>query len=173
MSVNKALIPFAVIIGILAVILFAVPTYAKPSGAPGEGIIESLTAQGASDPGNPIHIESTVRAIKKVQSSNLYYEVYCCSPDYLTLTDSRMTTPPSLQADETYDDSWDANSPETGTYKVTLCWSTGSSQNCNIDYVDTTIWSVPTIGTGLSLFGVLLISYWIWQKFREFQESFE
>ncbi len=37
------------------------------------GSIQSLTAQGATQPGNPIDVSSTVLAADRINNSNLYY----------------------------------------------------------------------------------------------------
>jgi hypothetical protein len=50
---------------------------------------------------------------------------------------------------------------------VTLCWSTGNAHNCDIDYAETTFYSVPTLGLWLSMAGAALIGWWIRSQRRE------
>lgn len=158
-----------VIILLLLGLWMAFPALASPLGAPGEGQITSLIMAGAQNPGDPIEIDSTVEATTKCQKTNLYYEVY--SPT-MVLVDTRQVDPPKLDPGDTFDDSWSTyNTPETGDYTVTLCWSTGQSPNCNIDYAETTAWSVPTLGAGLSLLGLGLLAGWLWKRRSDFSEA--
>jgi hypothetical protein len=152
-----------VLLGVCTVI----PVSASPLSAPGEGQITSLVMVGAENPGDPIEIDSSVLATTKCQNTNLYYEVY--SPS-MVLVDTRLVDPPTLDPGETFSDSWSTyNTPETGDYTVTLCWSTGYSPNCNIDYAETTAWSVPTLGLGLSLAALVLLIAWLWQRRGDFR----
>jgi hypothetical protein len=142
------------------------PVAAAPLRAPGEGQITSLIMAGAQNPGDPIDIDSSVLATTKCQNTNLYYEVY--SPT-MVLVDTRQVGPPKLDPGESYDDSWSTyNTPETGDYTVTLCWSTGASPNCNIDYAETTAWSVPTLGAGLSILALCLTGLWLYLHRADF-----
>lgn len=142
------------------------PGLASPPSAPGEGQITSLTVVGAQNPGDPIDIDSSVLATTKCQNTNLYYEVY--SPT-MVLVDTREVDPPKLDPGETYDDSWSTyNTSETGDYTVTLCWSTGGSKNCNIDYAETTVWSVPTLGAALSMLSLGLLAVWLYRRRADF-----
>ena len=159
----------SVLILILISLCTVIPASARPIGAPGEGEITSLVVVGAQNPGDPIEIDSSVLAITKCQQTNLYYEVY--SPT-MVLVDTRQLEPPALDPGESFDDSWSTyNTPETGDYTVSLCWSTGQSQMCNIDYAETTAWSVPTLGAGLSLVALGLFALWLWKRRADFREA--
>ncbi len=116
--------------------------YAAPLGV-NSGTIERLTASGAVEPGDPIHIEAVVRADSDIQRSNLYYQLVSPSGAVLTV---RKIDANKLTNGELVPDEWDyLNPPETGEYLVTLCWSTGSAQNCDIDYAETLFESVPSL----------------------------
>jgi hypothetical protein len=72
-----------------------------------------------------------------------------------------------MSAGQIVNDAWStSNTPETGTYTVTLCWSTGASTNCNIASASTSFYSVPTLGRVLGLTGGALIAIWIWGNRR-------
>jgi hypothetical protein len=51
---------------------------------------------------------------------------------------------------------------------LTLCWSAGGSSNCNIDYAQTTAWSVPTLGAALSILGMGLMGIWLYRRKADF-----
>lgn len=145
------------------------PSAAAPLRTPGEGQITSLVMVGAQNPGDPIDIDSSVLATTKCQNTNLYYEVY--SPT-MVLVDTRWADPPKLNPGDTFDDSWStSNTPEPGDYTVTLCWSTGASSNCNIDYAETTAWSVPTLGAALSILGLGFVAAWLYRRRADFAEA--
>jgi hypothetical protein len=135
-----------------------------PARAAGEGTILSLSAIGASEPGDPIYISSSVQALSAIQNSNLYYTITAPSG---ALVAQRTFDPGRMSAGQIVNDAWStSNTPETGTYTVTLCWSTGASTNCNIASASTSLYSVPTLGWALGLTGGALIAIWIWGNRR-------
>jgi hypothetical protein len=151
----------AVWMGVLAVALM---TAAAASASPlrsNTGSILSLTAQGASQPGDPIEITSEVQIADSVNKSNLYYELF--DPSRVRI-DVWQTDVPKMKAGDTFSDAWQyANPPSTGDYTVTLCWSTGQSQNCDIDLKSTTFSSVPTLGWPLEIAALGLLGVWLWR----------
>jgi hypothetical protein len=133
-----------------------------PAMAAGEGTILSLIGVGAAQPGDPISISSSVQALADIQNSNLYYTITAPSG---ALVAQRTFDPGRMRAGQTVNDAWSTgNTPETGTYTVTLCWSTGASTNCNIASASTSFYSVPTLGWVLSLTGGGLIAIWIYRN---------
>jgi hypothetical protein len=155
-------------IAILLLVGMVGPAFAGPLGQAIKGDIHSFTAIGATNPGDPINISSLVHAHQKIQNSNLYYEVY--SPS-MTLVDTREIDPGNMAIDDTFSDSWSTyNTPEIGNYTITLCWSTGGSHNCDIDYAEIIIFSVPTIGFGLTIVALGLLGLFLWQNRRQFSE---
>lgn len=145
------------------------PTLAGPLGVPNKGKIQQLLVQGAATPGDPIVIDSLSEAFERIPASNLYYEVYSPSG---TLIDTRQISLSRMQIGDTYADHWQSNNPpETGNYTVTLCWSTGQATNCDIDYVETIEYSVPTMGFGLSILAMGLFGVLLWRNRHHFQEA--
>ncbi len=145
----------------------AQPTWAGPTGAPNKGEILQLLIQGAVNPGDPLVIDSFSEAYEKIPNSNFYYEVY--SPT-MTLLDTRQLNPGRMEVGDTFSDNWQSyNTPDTGNYTVTLCWSTGQAQNCDIDFVETIEYSVPTMGAGLSVLAVGLLGVLLWRNRQHFQ----
>jgi hypothetical protein len=129
------------------------------------GTILSLTATDGPNQGDTISVSASVRADGSIQNSNLYYEII--APDGVTVVATHTTSLGTLNAGDTRNDGWSTSNsgwPSTGTYTVNLCWSTGNSQNCNIASASTTFYSVPTLGWGLSLLGLGLLSVWIWRQ---------
>lgn len=159
-----------VIILLLTIILSAIlvqPTLAGPLGAPNKGEILQLLVQGAENPGDPIVIDSLSVANEKVPNSNFYYEVY--SPS-MVLLDTHEVKPGWMDPGDTFPDNWQSyNTPDTGNYTVTLCWSTGQAHNCDIDYVETIEYSVPTMGVGLSLLAASFLGVLLWRNRDHFQ----
>ncbi len=145
--------------------LLTVPALAQTS----KGVITGLTASDASSQGSSVNIHSSERADTKISNSNLYYQVF--APDGVTVVATHTTNMPNLKAGDTYSDSWstsNASFPSIGTYTVRLCWSTGNSQNCDIDSASTTFYSVPSLGWFFSLVGIALVVIWVWRRRREF-----
>ncbi|MEX0789064.1 MAG: hypothetical protein WD906_05885 [Anaerolineales bacterium] len=135
---------------VVVLALLAAPVRAWAQG--NSGVILSLT--GTS--GDPITISATMRADTSIQTSNLLYKLY--SPSGALLSTRKVDAPRGLNAGDTFGDSWDySNPPETGNYRVTLCWSTGNAENCDIAGAETGFYSVPTMGWifGLASMGLL------------------
>jgi hypothetical protein len=149
----------------LILMLFAVPALAQTS----KGVITGLTASDASSQGSSVNVHSSERADVKISNSNLYYQIF--APDGVTVVATHTTNMPNMRAGDTYSDSWstsNASFPSIGTYTVRLCWSTGNSQNCDIDSASTTFYSVPSLGWFFSLVALALVGVWVWQRRHEF-----
>ena len=161
----KKTISFAVI---LAVLTALIPGPVLAAG----GRIITLNAWGGWAPDTPVTVQSTVTADSKINNSNLYYTISLGSTIYATHT----TNLTSMSAYETRNDQWETVNtgwPE-GDYTVTVCWSTGAAQNCNIDGpLSVSVHFVPTLGWGLTIAaaGILLVG--IWRRRREFEPSAE
>lgn len=154
-------------LGVL-VLTVVFPAGAAPTRA-NTGTITSLIGSGAENPGDPILISSQVRADSRVTNSNLYYEVFAPGG---VLVDSHQTNPPSFEPGDTFSDSWStSNTPSSGTYSVTLCWSTGNAKNCDISSATTSFYSVPTLGTALTGLGALLLAGYLWHNRRLFYQE--
>lgn len=129
------------------------------------GTILSLT--GTS--GNPIVISASVRADSSIQNSNLLYVLY--SPTGSVLTTRKISAPRGMDAGDIFNDSFSySNPPATGSYRITLCWSTGNAENCDITSAETQFYSVPTLGWGLSIVAVLMLAAFLYQHRREFSK---
>jgi hypothetical protein len=139
-----------------------------PALAAGEGEILSLSALGASRPGDPIVINSSVHAIGRIQQSNLGYLIL--APGGAPVAVHR-TDPGPMEAGDVFNDSWSTtNTPDTGTYTVILCWSSGNSTNCQIDTAITRFYSVPTLGWAFSGMGLALLGLFLWQHRKQFEK---
>lgn len=154
-----------VLAGVIWVLAVSLMTTAGASASPlraNTGSIQSLTAVGASQPGDPIDVNSTVLATDRINNSNLYYEL---SDPSGAVIFTKQTFPPQMRSGDTYSDSWSfSNPPSTGSYSVSLCWSTGNSLNCDIDSKTTQFSSVPTMGWPLSFVALGLFGLWIWRR---------
>lgn len=134
------------------------------------GTITRLVATDAPDQGDVLSVSSTERAQDRINNSNLYYEII--APDGVTVVATHSTSMPKMSGGDTYDDSWTTSNtgfPSIGTYTVTLCWSTGQAQNCDIASAQTTFYSVPTLGWGLWLVGLLMLVVFLWSRREEFE----
>jgi len=132
------------------------------------GSITQLNATGGSVPNDTIGISSAGAATSKISTSNLYYTI--TSPSN-TVVATHSTSLSSMDNGDTFTDSWTTNNAgwPMGTYTVTLCWSTGGSNNCNIDSASTTFYSVPTLGWELNLAGLGFLLYVLWRRRKEFE----
>jgi hypothetical protein len=146
--------------------LIALAVAFGPAVAAGEGEILSLSAIGASRPGDPISISSSVHAIERIQNSNIGYLILAPSGAPVAV---HRTNPGRMEAGDVFNDSWSTtNTPETGTYTVILCWSSGNSTNCQIDIAITRFYSVPTLGWAFSGLGLALIGLFLWRNRKQF-----
>jgi hypothetical protein len=150
----------------LTVMILLIPSPVLAAG----GTILSLTASGGSTPNSTITIKSTVRATKRINSSNLYYTITGPGSDS-TIRASHRTTLGRLNNNQTYSDSWTTtnNSWPAGNYTLNLCWSTGNLNTCDISSATTTFYSVPTLGWTLSFVALTLLLGWLWHRRKEFE----
>lgn len=137
------------------------------------GSILYLVAWGGYAPGTTVYVQSTVQATPgAVNKSNLYYTISLGSTIYATHT----TNLGKLNAYQTITDEWtttNTNWPE-GDYTISVCWSTGNSQNCDIAGPVTTAYHfVPTLGWGFSLVALILLLGWLWRRRKEFDPAIE
>jgi hypothetical protein len=136
--------------------------------ASNKGEIIQLYVQRSSIHGDPIVIDSIGEAFAKISQSNFYYEVY--SPS-MVLVDTRKVALPPMDIGNTSADHWKSyNTSEIGDYTITLCWSTGNAENCDIDYAETTEYSVPTMGIGLSILAMGILGMLLWRNRDYFRE---
>jgi hypothetical protein len=148
----------------LALALLALPLAA--AAQENSGTILGLVGTGASSPGDAIEIEATVQANSRIQNSSLSYTLTAPSSGVIA---TRTVSLGRLEAGQTYSDSWSTtNTPDMGTYTVTLCWSPGGSTNCGIASASTSFYSVPTLGWGLSLLALGALAVWLWRRRDEF-----
>jgi hypothetical protein len=144
--------------------LVALALAVAPALGANDGVILSLSAIGASKPGDPIQISSSVQANSRINNSNLFYTVTAPSGAVVA---QRTVDPGRMDPGQVFNDSWStSNTPETGTYTVALCWSTGNSTNCDIASASTQFYSVPSLGWPLTMLGVGLIALWVWRNRR-------
>ena len=159
-------------IAVILVLFLAISTPLSAEAVPARSVtgeITSLTATGASDPGDPIQISSSSEAKSSLEKTNLYYEVF---DEAGTLVATRQYNADRLEAGDVVNDNWSTtNTPTTGTYTVTLCWSTGQAHNCDIDYVETSFYSVPSLGWPLTVVAVGLLSLFILRRKSDFSEA--
>jgi hypothetical protein len=137
------------------------------------GTVVSLSASGGGEFNQTITIHTTINALEKVQTSNLYFEIR--APDG-TVVATHETSPPSLEAGDSYSYNWSSNNssyPSIGDYSVVLCWSPGNSRNCQIPggAVTTTFFSVPTFGEVLTIVALVLVAVWFWRVRRRLSNS--
>jgi hypothetical protein len=137
---------------------------AGPALAAGDGTITRLDASGGRTPSDTITISSRVEANTRINNSNLYYTIV--DPDGNTVA-THSSHPGGMNGGEVFNDSWSTDNggfTVSGTYTLTLCWSTGGSHNCNIDQKSTTFYSVPALGWGLTLMLAIAAMYWLWRR---------
>jgi hypothetical protein len=153
---------------ILSLLVSAFPGRVLAAG----GRIITLNAWGGWASGTPVNVQSTITADSKIANSNLYYTISLGG----TIYDSHTTPLTAMAKNETRNDAWETvNSgwPE-GDYTITVCWSTGNSQKCDIDGPrTTTVHFVPTLGWGLSLAGLAFLFYFLWRHRKEFEPAAE
>jgi hypothetical protein len=136
------------------------------------GTVLRLAATDAPEHGDFVTVSSRVRADSRVNNSNLYYEIV--APDGSTVVATHSTSMPRMRAGDTYDDVWSTSNdtfPDIGTYSVTLCWSPGNSHNCTIAGARTTFYSVPALGWGLTMVGVILLVAFLWGRRDQFDRA--
>ena len=153
------------IVAVVAALLMAAVALAGP-----DGTITALSATDAPTPGQTITVSASFTANSKINNSNVYYEII--APDGVTVVATHSTSAPSLQAGESFNDSWTTTNtsfPSAGTYTLTACWSKGGSTNCQLDFKTTSFFSVPTLGGWLTLLGLVLLSVFLWRRRADFR----
>jgi hypothetical protein len=154
-------------LGVTVLLSLAWPT--ATAWAVNTGHIVSLNLIGASGAGDCIDINSQVQADEPLPPSNLYYELFAPGGSRIAI---RQINLPSLGTGETSSDSWDyCNPPSTGTYRVTLCWSTGvgdgtgkGNTNGNIACAETEDYSIPTLGWAVGAASLVLLSGFLYRR---------
>ncbi len=134
------------------------------------GTITALSATDAPNPGQTITISASLSANSQINNSNLSYVIV--APDNVTVVATHITSLPSLQAGDTFNDSWtttNSSFPSVGTYTLRACWSNGNSTQCQIDQKTTSFYSVPTLGGWLSLVGLALLGVFLWRRRADFR----
>jgi hypothetical protein len=136
------------------------------------GRILTLNAWGGWAPDTPVTVQATISADSKISNSNLYYTISLGGTIYATHT----TNESSMAMYETRNDQWETTNtgwPE-GDYTVTICWSTGNSQNCNIDGPKSVVTHfVPTLGWELTLAAAAVLVFGLWRRRKEFDPAAE
>lgn len=154
-------IPIALV---LTMMILLIPNQVLAAG----GRIITLNAWGGYAPNTPVYVQSTFTADSKISNSNLYYTISLGSTIYATHTTN--LTP--MKSNETRNDQWETvNSGwPAGDYTVTICWSTGGSQNCNIaGPKSVTVHFVPTLGWELTLVLLGFLLYIVWRRRKDFE----
>jgi hypothetical protein len=151
---------------ILSLLMTLVPNLVLAAG----GRIITLNAWGGWAPDTPVTVQSTVTADTRINNSNLYYTISLGSTIYAT-----HTTPLSrMAANETRNDQWETVNTDwpEGDYTITVCWSTGNAQNCDIDGpVSVTVHFVPTLGWGLTVAALAILVFGFWRRRKEFEPA--
>jgi hypothetical protein len=153
---------------LLSVLFSAFPGRVLAAG----GSILYLIAWGGYAPDTAVYVQSTVQATQKISKTNLYYTVSLGGTVYATHT----TTLAKMDAWQTVTDEWSTMNSgwPAGNFTITVCWSTGNAQNCDIaGPVTTTYYIVPTLGWGLSLVGLAFLVYIVWRRRGEFEPAAE
>ncbi len=130
--------------------------------AANNGTISSLSVSGGANLNDTITINATVLAQDNISNSNLYFEIR--DPNG-TVVATNNASVPSMNNGDNFAYSWTSNNasyPSMGNYAISLCWSTGNAQNCNISSANTSFYSVPTLGVPLSLVALFLVGAWFW-----------
>jgi len=153
------------IVAVIAALLAAKVALAGPNGT-----ITALSATDAPGYGQTITISAALLASSGINNSNLSYAII--APDNVTIVATHVTSLPSMQAGDTFNDSWTTTNtsfPSAGTYTLAACWSHGGSINCQIDVKVTSFFSVPTLGGWLTLLGLVLLSVFLWRRRAAFR----
>jgi hypothetical protein len=161
----RKIISFALLLSLFAA---ALPGRVLAAG----GSILYLIAWGGYAPNTTVYVQSTVQATERLNNSNLFYTVSLGGTVYATHT----TPLGRMNAWETVTDEWTTTNSgwPAGNYTITVCWSTGNSQNCNIaGPVTTTQYFVPTLGWELSLAGLAFLLYILWRRRKDFEPAAE
>jgi hypothetical protein len=142
-------------------LLLSISAAAFPGRVLAAGSIFTLNAWGGWAPNTPVTVQSTIYTDSKIGPSNLYYMIALGGTVYATHTTSQSP----MSAYETRNDQWETVNTDwpEGDYTISICWSTGNAQNCNIAGPrTTTVHFVPTLGWGLTvvMVGVLLFGFW-------------
>jgi hypothetical protein len=129
------------------------------------GVILSLSAAGGSNFNETITISTIVQATGHTNNTNFYFEIR--ASDGTVVATHSFDGVPSMNAGETFSYSWTSSNsayPIMGDYSVTLCWSPGGSQNCNIASATTTFYAANSLGAVLTVILIALVARWLWRK---------
>lgn len=153
----------------LTILALAVPVVVLAAG----GTITQLDISGGGTPNSTIKINAAVQADSKIQSSNITYTI--TAPDYsIPPGGTHSTLPPRMDLGATFSDNWTTSNngwPSAGTYTIKMCWSTGNATNCDIASQTTTFYSVPALGWGFGILGIVILLYWLWRRRAEFEPA--
>jgi hypothetical protein len=146
---------------ISSALLLSILAAALPGRVLATGNIWTLNAWGGWPPEKLVTVQSTIYTDSKIGPSNLYYTIALGGTVYATHTTSQS----AMSAYESRNDQWETGNTDwpEGDYTISICWSTGNAQNCNIAGPrTTTVHFVPTLGWGLTvaMVGVLLFGFW-------------
>ena len=133
--------------------------------AANSGSIVSLSASGGGNFNETITINATVRADDKVNNSNFYFEIRAA--DGSVVATNNFGDVPSMESGNTFSYSWQSNNgsyPLQGDYSVSICWSPGNSNNCNIASATTSFYSANTLGPLLTVILVALVGRWLFKR---------
>jgi hypothetical protein len=129
------------------------------------GTVLSLSLSGGSNHNETITISTAVQAISRINNSNFHFEIR--TSEGMVVATHNYGDVPRMNAAESFSYSWSSNNssyPLMGDYSVTLCWSTGGSQNCNIASATTTFYAANSLGAVLTFSLVALVARWLWSK---------
>src|SRR5579859_2871710 len=125
----------------------------------GGGQPNTGTVSGSGS-GSPVIVSWSVTADGSVQVSNL--SITITGGGCNASTDVSI---PTLNDGQSDSGTWDTGCTPTGSYTITLCWSTGNGNlNCNIASSSTSGGTVPTFGSELFVLAALLLGVWLWRN---------
>jgi hypothetical protein len=139
--------------------------------AANSGNILSLSASGGANPGEDITISSTVQATSGINNSNLLYTLR--ASDGTVVASHKFGGVPNMNNGDTFSYSWVVNNgsfPAIGNYSLTLCWSTGNAENCDITSATTTFYAANSLGVMLAV-GVAMFLGLVWWKRNDLFEA--
>jgi hypothetical protein len=139
--------------------------------AANSGNIISLTANGGANPGEDITISAAIQATSGINNSNLLFTMY--APDGAVVASHKFNGVPRMDDGDTFSYSWVVNNgsfPAIGNYSLTLCWSTGNAENCDITSATTTFYAANSLGIMLAV-GMSIFVGLVWWKRNDLFET--